>query len=75
MEDLEDYIEIPVIAERHEWFMYVISKFEVQMKIKGGNYLVYYTNPLDLYEIGLQVARQPIKDFVTSYGLPVKHNS
>jgi len=72
MTEERDYIDIPVIPEKHEWFMYVVKKFNVDVKIKNGFYRISYDNAIDLYEIGLQVSRQPQKDFVTNYGLPVK---
>ena len=69
MDDLQDYIELPIDLENHEWFMYVVGKFDVEVTIANGKYRLCYNNPANLFEIGKQVSRAPNNEnFYTNYG-------
>jgi hypothetical protein len=70
MEETEEYIELPIDLETHSWFMYVVSKFNVEVKIIKGMYRVSFSNPADLYQIGMHVSRCHYKEFYTHYGIP-----
>jgi hypothetical protein len=70
MEDVNDYIELPIDLEEHSWFMYVVSKFDVEVEIIKGMYRISYKNPKDLFDIGKQVARNPNTNFYSHVGWP-----
>jgi hypothetical protein len=73
MNDAFDSVKIPIIPEQHEWFMYVIKGFELEVIISKGFYVVSYEDPLELYNFGVRIGEQRHGDFLSSnMGLPVK---
>lgn len=52
-------VKIPIDPLLHEWFMCVARQFDFGISISGGEYVVEYENPVDLYHFGLAMRFQP----------------
>lgn len=48
------FVEIPIDLKTHDVFMRALYGIDVRMKIKNGHYRVYYTNPIDLFHLGMR---------------------
>lgn len=70
-----DFIEIDVQPADYEWFSYCVKSCDLELKIIGGSFRVYFEDPEDLYRLGLLVARSGSKDFLSTNSLPVSYDS
>jgi hypothetical protein len=63
MNECQDYIELDIDLEQHPWFMYCAEKINLYVKIVSGKYHLYYENPIQLFELGKQLSRNPNSKF------------
>lgn len=72
MEDQFDFLEIPVSDNPfvNAWTISCVEQLRLELKIKNGQFRIYYANPRDLFDLGRLIESKQVRDdFKCCYGL------